>query len=84
MSSRTHGPRIVKRVAIDCPHGRGSAEVDLLLDDAGRPESAVRCTADACMPPACDHICRRCTTTVMDPARAVVVYPAMGSMEEID
>jgi hypothetical protein len=44
----------------------------------------VRCTADGCIPPACDHICKRCTTAVMDPARAVVVYPAVGPMEEID
>jgi hypothetical protein len=84
MSWRTYTPRIVKRVALECPHGRGRVEVDLLLDDAGKPTSAVRCTADGCIPPACDHVCKRCTSAVMDPASAIVVYPAVGPMEEID
>ena len=77
-------PRIVRRVELECPHGRGRVEVDVLFERSGRPEAVVRCSAHAVCPPACDQACRQCADAVCAPPHAVLVYPGTGPLEEID
>ena len=77
-------PRIVRRMDVECPHGRGRVEVDLLLDRSGRPKAVLRCSAHAVCPPTCDQACRQCVDAVCERANAVLVYPGSGPLEEID
>jgi hypothetical protein len=77
-------PRIVRRMDVECPHGRGRVEVDLLLDRSGRPDAVVRCSAHAVCPPDCDQAGRLCADAVCDRPRAVLDYPGTGPLEEID
>jgi hypothetical protein len=77
-------PRIVRRMNVECPHGRGRVEVDLLLDRSGRPEAVLRCSAHAVCPPACDQACRQCADAVTERPHAILVYPGEGPLEEID
>ena len=76
-------PRVVRRVGIDCPHGRGVVEVDFLMDRAGRPEAVVRCTAHESCPPTCDQACRRCAEAVLGPAHALIIYPPGGPFRDL-
>jgi len=81
---RPAAPRIVRRMDVECPHGRGRVEVDFLLDRSGRHEAVVRCSAHAVCPPACDQACRLCVDAYAERARAILVYPGTGPFEEID
>ena len=76
-------PRIVRRVGMDCPHGRGLAEVDLLTDRAGKPEAVLRCSAHESCPPTCDQACRLCAEAVLMPADAIIIYPGSGPFEDV-
>lgn len=67
--------RFVRRVAMQCPHGRGTVEIDLLTDSLGKPQAALRCSAHESCPPTCDQACRRCAEAVLTPAEALIVYP---------
>ena len=80
----SHEPRVVRRVGMVCPHGRGPVQVDILVDRAGKPEVVLRCSAHDACPPTCDQSCRRCADAVLRPARAVVVYPpGDGPFEDV-
>jgi hypothetical protein len=81
---RAPAPRIVRRMDVECPHGRGRVEVDLLLDRSGRPKAVVRCSAHEACPPTCDQACRQCADAVVDRPHAILVYPGTGPLEEID
>ena len=76
-------PRIVRRVAMECPHGRGVAEIDLLTDRGGKPEAVLRCSAHESCPPTCDQACRLCAEAVLTPAHAVIIYPGGGPFEDV-
>ena len=76
-------PRLVRRVGMDCPHGRGFVQVDFLVDRAGKPEAVLRCNAHESCPPTCDQACRRCAEAVLAPARALIVYPGGGPFEDV-
>src|SRR5687767_2926695 len=76
-------PRLVRRVGMECPHGRGSVEVDLLMDRAGRPEAVLRCTAHEKCPPTCDQACRRCAEAVLGRCHALIVYPGGGPFRDL-
>ena len=76
-------PRIVRRVNMDCPHGRGFAEVDLLTDRARKPEAVLRCSAHESCPPTCDQACRLCAEAVLTPAHAIIIYPGSGPFEDV-
>jgi hypothetical protein len=79
---RGGSPRVVRRVDMECPHGRGLVQVDLLLDRAGRPEAVVRCTKHEKCPPTCDQACRRCAEAVLRPAEALIIYPGGGPFHD--
>jgi len=80
-----HEPRLVRRVGIHCPHGRGLVEVDLLTDRAGKPEVVLRCSVHASCPPTCDQACRSCAESVLSPAHALIIYPpGDGPLEDAD
>ncbi len=76
-------PRLVRRVGMECPHGRGHVEVDLLTDRAGKPTAVVRCSAHNACPPTCDQACRRCAEAVLAPAHALVIYPHDGPLDDV-
>jgi hypothetical protein len=79
----SHEPRIARRVAMVCPHGRGPVEVEILTEDAGKPVAVLRCSAHDACPPTCDQACRKCAAAVLAPARAIIVYPHDGPFEDI-
>jgi hypothetical protein len=68
-------PRIVRRVGMVCPHGRGPVELDILTDHDGKPEVVLRCNAHDACPPTCDQACRKCADAVLSPTRAQIIYP---------
>ncbi len=74
-SPPTAGFRLVRRVDVHCPHGRGVVTVDMVTDAHGAPEVVLRCSAHGSCPPSCDQSCRRCAEVVRTPAKALVVYP---------
>lgn len=79
----SHEPRLVRRVEVECPHGRGRVEIDLLVDRAGKPTAVVRCSAHQACPPTCDQACRHCADVVLAPAHALVVYPHDGPLDDV-
>jgi hypothetical protein len=72
---RREEPRLVRRVTIPCPHGRGVVEVELRTDRMGKPEAVLRCSAHESCPPTCDQACRSCAESVLTPASALIIYP---------
>jgi hypothetical protein len=77
--------RVIRRVAIHCPHGGTTVEVDLEMSRTGRPERVLRCSARAECPPTCDGACRYGAECVTGPARAILVCPSGTDVpEEID
>jgi hypothetical protein len=71
--------RLVRRVGIECPHGRGFVEVDLLTDRLGKPECVLRCSAHKSCPPTCDQSCRTCAEAVLTPTRAMLILSSAGA-----
>jgi hypothetical protein len=77
--------RVVRRVALHCPHDCELVEVDILQGpDAGlRP--VLRCSARPECPPSCDHACRALHDAVAGPARALLILPpGEGVPDEVD
>lgn len=70
-----HGARLVRRVRLECPHGRGTTIVELLMGRDGKPLAALRCSAHQSCPPTCDQACRACAEAVLSPAEAISVFP---------
>ncbi len=68
-------PRLVRRVGMVCPHGRGRAEVEILTDRARKPVAVLRCSVHTACPPTCDQSCHRCAEAVLAPAHALIIYP---------
>jgi hypothetical protein len=79
----SHEPRLVRRVGMVCPHGRGPIVVDILTDHAGKPEVVLRCSAHAACPPTCDQSCRTCADAVLAPPHARMVYPRHGPLDDV-
>ncbi len=77
------GFRLVRRVDIHCPHGRGLVTVDMVTDAHGVPDVVLRCAGHEACPPACDQPCLRCTEAVRTPATALVVYPSGRGPDDV-
>ncbi|HLK10234.1 MAG TPA: hypothetical protein VKW76_02530 [Candidatus Binatia bacterium] len=77
-----HHPRVVHRVALECPHGQGRIEVDLVLGADGRPagvlHSSGRPRCDRC-----DEICLGGGKARAEPD-VVLLLPPGAPADEID
>jgi hypothetical protein len=72
---RARRPRIVRRMALRCPHDCEIVEVDILEGpDAGR-RPVLRCSARPECPPTCDHACRLVPPALRE-TRALLIFPA--------
>jgi hypothetical protein len=67
--------RLVRRTTVHCPHTGALVEVDLQLDERGKPALVLKCSARRERPPACDEACRRRAEAVIGPARALLILP---------
>jgi hypothetical protein len=77
-----HHPRVVHRVSLDCSHGRGRIEVDLLLGADGRPASVLRPAGRPHCEP-CADACLRSPEVRPDPD-VVLLLPPDAPFDEID
>jgi hypothetical protein len=77
-----HHPRVVHRVALDCTHGYGRIQIDLLVGADGRPAAVLR-SADRphCEP--CAATCLRGGEARQEPD-VVLLLPPDRPLDEID
>jgi hypothetical protein len=73
---RPRRPRIVRRVALRCPHKCTLVEVEILQGPDAGTRPVLRCSAHAECPPRCDHACRNTPEALRGPARALLIFPA--------
>lgn len=76
--------RVVRRVQLDCPHGGGPVEVDLLMGHEGAPHEVLRCTARPGCPAGCDQACRSLREAVTNAATQLILPPGDAVPEEED
>jgi hypothetical protein len=72
---RSNRPRIVRRVALPCPHDCALVEADILQGEEGGSRPVLRCSARPECPPICDHACRHLHAAIAGPARALLILP---------
>lgn len=67
--------RVVRRVALICPHRCELVEVhfDQSADAGSHP--VLRCSARDECPPTCDHACRNLPAAFHGPAQALLIFP---------
>jgi len=82
---REKRPRVVRRVALHCPHGGALTHVDLLTGVGATPVRVLRCSARAECPPRCDCACRTLPEAIEHTAEAqIILGPGRGIPDEID
>lgn len=72
---KDHRPRVVRRVTISCPAGKGRVEVDLLMGYRSTPEQVLRCSIRDECPPACGQPCRFLSEAIAGPPTALILLP---------
>jgi hypothetical protein len=77
-----HHPRVVHRIALDCTHGHGRIQIDLLLGADGRPATVLR-SADR---PHCEPCAARCLRSgeARREPDVVLLLPSDIPVDEID
>jgi hypothetical protein len=73
---RRRRPRVVRRVALRCPHDCTLVEVDILQGPDAGTRPVLHCSGRPECPPSCDHACRNLPAALLGPARALLIFPA--------
>lgn len=79
------GARLVRRVAMRCPHTDEAVEIELLMGPEGHPSMVLRCSRRAEAPPECDQRCRSRSEAVTNVPRSLLLLPSGdGPPDEVD